>query len=332
MRLSLLLLLPVVLFVSSCEEEKPKATGSKTPARQTFVPVSKPLFSADSAYSFIANQVAFGPRVAGMASHAKCAEYLSSKMQSFGWKVQIQKATVTAFDGTELPIQNIISSFNPENSERILFFAHWDTRPFADRDDQDQTKPILGANDGASGVGVLMELARLIGNDSLKPAIGIDIIFFDAEDYGQPQGLMSNQNGETWCLGSQYWGKNPHVANYKAKYGILLDMVGAKNAVFPREGGSLRFNPKLVDQVWFLANKLGYGGYFINELAPGGITDDHVYVSTLAGIPSIDIIHYHPFKRDFGHFHHRHTDNMDVIHKPTLEAVGTTMLEVIYRE
>ena len=174
-------------FVSSlfitCSEDAPAPKPVQKVVSAPFTPVAKPVFSPDSAYEYIARQVEFGPRVAGMASHAACAKYLTSKMKSFGWEVQIQKTTVTAFDGNKLPIQNIISSFNPGNPERILLFAHWDTRPFADRDDKDQSKPILGANDGASGVGVLMELARLIGLDSLKPTIGIDIIFCKLNNY-----------------------------------------------------------------------------------------------------------------------------------------------------
>jgi Zn-dependent M28 family amino/carboxypeptidase len=212
-----------------------------------------------------------------------------------------------------------------------MLFAHWDTRPFADRDTQDKGKPILGANDGGSGVGVILELVRAIMQDSLKPKVGIDFVFFDVEDYGQVSGAMTPKSSNTWCLGSQYWGSNLPDDFIKPKYGILLDMVGAKNAVFPRETESLKYNASLVSTVWFLAENLGYGKYFIQDVA-GGITDDHGPVSVLAGIPSIDIIHYDPTKRDFGHFHHRHSDNMDVIDRSTLKAVGETMLEVIYRE
>lgn len=333
MKKSFIIFLMAIGLAYSCSEDKQRsANKAKSKPQTSFTPVSRPASNGDSAYKYVEKQVSFGPRVPGMKSHSECADYLRNKMASFGWSVQTQRAEVKSFDGKTLPIQNIISTWNKSAQVRILLFAHWDTRPFADRDDSEKSKPIMGANDGASGVAVLMDIARVIGLDSIKPNVGIDIIFFDAEDYGQPSGLMGGQKGETWCLGSQYWGNNLHEEGYKAEYGILLDMVGASNAVFPREAGSLRYNPQLVDKVWYYANNLGYNNYFINEIAYGGVLDDHVYVSTLAKIPAIDIIHYDPIKKDFGPFHHRHTDDLSIIDPKTLEAVGNVVLETIYRE
>ena len=214
-----------------------------------------------------------------------------------------------------------------------MLFAHWDTRPFADRDTKDKAKPIDGANDGASGVGVLLEVARLLQQN--QTSIGVDIIFFDAEDYGSTAASIIGQNSANdWCLGTQYWAKNPPIANYHPRYGILLDMVGASNAIFPKDYYSMYYAPHIVNKVWGKARDLGYGAYFsdIELTQRGAITDDHVYVNELAKIPAIDIIHYDPTTYDFGSFHHRHTDNMDIIDKKTLKAVGQTILEVVYSE
>lgn len=330
--LSLFSLISVLLFFG-CAEEPEKRKKTPPPAKtQQFQPVEKPNFSADSAYSFVAKQVEFGPRVPGSKAHEKAANYFKTKMSEWNWDTEIQLGEATTFNGKNIEIKNIIARFDTSNKNRVLLMAHWDSRPFADRDDSRKNEAIDGANDGASGVGVLMEIARAINSSELKPRVGIDIIFFDAEDYGQPSSMMGGQTGDTWCLGSQYWAKNLSPDYTKPKYGILLDMVGAKNAVFPKEGVSMKYNPQLVNNVWYLANKLGYGKFFIQEEARGGITDDHLYVNKLAGIPSIDIIHYNPYKSDFGNFHHKHADDLSIIDKKTLHVVGEVVLEVVYRE
>ena len=319
----------VVFF--SCDtppEEKKEAIKRETPVAVNKIPT--PDFNADSAYVYIQNQVDFGPRVPNSKAHAECAEFLAAKLRSFNLDVTIQEGEVIAFDNNILKLKNIIAAYKPELDKRILLFAHWDTRPFADKDTKDQNKPIDGANDGGSGVGVLFEIARQLS--LFPPNIGVDIILFDAEDYGQPEGTMMQRKPDTWCLGSQFWAKNPHRENYSARYGILLDMVGAKNATFTMEGTSMQYAPFVVKKVWGAAEKLGYSEYFINKKTDG-ITDDHFYVNTIAGIPSIDIIQYDPSTpSSFGTYHHTHRDNMDIIDKNTLKAVGQTLLEVIYAE
>lgn len=327
--------LPIMAFVilfSSCEDEPKRKLKTRERAQVAFKSIDRPQIDANLAYDYVKKQVDFGPRVPGTKEHKACAEYLENELNSIGWVTEVQSGRVTTFDGNNLPIYNITGRFNPENPNRIMLFAHWDSRPFADRDNYDQKKAILGANDGASGVGVLLAIAKAISADSLKPTVGIDIVFFDAEDYGKPSGTLGGHESNTWCLGSQYWANNLPDNFVAPKYGVLLDMVGASDAVFPREGGSRKYNPSLVDKVWYLGQKLGYGQFFIDDIAYGGVTDDHVYVTELAKIPSIDIIHYNPIIRDFGHFHHKHADNMDVIDSATLYAVGETMLELIYRE
>lgn len=325
---TLLLLVAVGLcgFLSCNNKSAHKNTTTKESA-QVFIPS----FSADSAYNYIQNQVDFGYRIPNTKEHQACAQYLAETLTRFGASVTEQRVDLTAFDGTVLNAVNIIASFEPEKKNRLLLFAHWDTRPWADNDPDknNHKKPVLGANDGASGAGVLLEIARLLGQHPTE--VGIDIILFDAEDYGVPSQL-GHANENSWCLGSQYWARNPHIKGYRAKYGILLDMVGAKGAVFYREQVSEYFAKDIVDKVWSKAQNLGFGNYFVNR-SGGMITDDHLYVNQLIGIPSINIIQYDPNTvTGFGDFWHTVNDTMENIDKSTLNAVGTTVLNVIYNE
>ena len=291
-----------------------------------------PSFNADSAYAFIDRQVSFGYRVPNMPGHKACGDYLAAELKRFGAQVYEQEMTLTAYDGTKLDCRNIIGSFNPEQEKRILLFAHWDTRPYSDEDPNpvNHRKPIDGADDGASGVGVLLEIARQIGMKT--PNIGIDIAFFDAEDYGVPE-FAKEQYGntsDTWCLGSRFWGRNPHKPGYKAQFGILLDMVGARDAVFYKEYISMRYAARYVDEVWEKARNLGYGKYFINANG-GAITDDHEAVIEETGIPCLDIINYDPNTEEGFRAHwHTQNDNMNVIDRDVLKAVGQTVMETIY--
>jgi|LSQX01.1.fsa_nt_gb Zn-dependent M28 family amino/carboxypeptidase len=324
-------ILVFILVLSSCSKTTKSANQTDRKIEQNY-DVEVPVFSSDSAYSFVQKQVDFGPRVPNTKEHAACAEFLAEKLAQFGAEVTVQKADVRAFDGTILKAKNIIGSYNTDNETRILLFAHWDTRPWADYDanPDNHNTPILGANDGGSGVGVLLEAARQFGLK--KPEVGIDIIFFDAEDYGAPDKFANQNTADSWCLGSQYWARNKHIPNYRAKYGILLDMVGASNAKFYREQISDYYAKYVVDKVWDKAAKLGFSNYFINQ--PGKtITDDHLYINQLAGIPSIDIIHQELHSETgFGSFWHTVNDTMDGIDKNTLNAVGTTLLHVVYNE
>lgn len=291
-----------------------------------------PSFNADSAYAYIDRQVAFGYRVPNMPGHKACGDYLAAELKRFGAQVYEQEMTLTAYDGTKLDCRNIIGSFNPEQEKRILLFAHWDTRPYSDEDPNpaNYRKPIDGADDGASGVGVLLEIARQIGMKT--PNIGIDIAFFDAEDYGVPE-FAKEQYGntsDTWCLGSRFWGRNPHKPGYKAQFGILLDMVGARDAVFYKEYISMRYAARYVDEVWEKARNLGYGKYFINANG-GAITDDHEAVIEETSIPCLDIINYDPNTEEGFRTHwHTQNDNMNVIDRDVLKAVGQTVIEIIY--
>lgn len=311
-------------------------TGSKQaqiPEDSTLETNKTPRFNADSAYAYIAGQVAFGPRVPNSEAHKKCGDYLVGLLKEHGALVSEQCDVVDAFDGTPLNMRNIVGSYQPENRKRVLLCAHWDCRPWADNDPDKRNHhtPVDGANDGASGVGVLLEVARQIG--LLQPKIGVDIIFFDVEDYGVPQFMPETDSEGSWCLGSQYWARTPHVPGYNARFGILLDMVGGKNATFYKEGFSEEYASAIIDKVWEKAHTLGYGKFFPKQLG-GYVTDDHLPVNRIARIPCIDII---PMMTDselstFGDTWHTINDNMQHIDRNTLQAVGQTVLEVIYNE
>lgn len=299
--------------------------------------ITVPSFNSDTAYYFIQKQVDFGPRVPNTDAHKVCGDYLVQEFTSYGATVTQQDFSFQAYNGTVLYLKNIIAAYNPKAKKRILLAAHWDTRPFADKDLTDKYAPFDGANDGGSGVGVLLEVARIMSENE-KPNIGIDIILFDGEDYGEHEEVEKTplKNGLVqiwWCLGSQYWADNPHIPKYSAYYGILLDMVGARNARFFKEGGSMQFAPKVVKKVWDTARSLGYSNYFINTNSPG-IMDDHIFVNRDAKIPMIDIVEFTPNSRSyyFGDYHHTKKDNMSIIDKQTLQAVGETVLYTIYNE
>jgi Zn-dependent M28 family amino/carboxypeptidase len=293
-----------------------------------------PDFDADSAFNFVAKQVNFGARVPGTKAHEQCAKWLEQTISAFADEVIVQPFSARVWNGETRHGKNIIASFSPEKQSRILLAAHWDSRPTADYDPdpKNRNKPVPGANDGASGVGVLLEIARQLSIN--KPNIGIDIIFFDLEDHGTPDfaDFSLRQKPHTWALGAQHWSRNPHKFNYRANYGILLDMVGAKNPRFPREGYSMQFARSIVEKVWKTAQILGFGHAFVNDKS-GEILDDHFYVNTLAHIPMINIIHLEPnTQHNFFPQWHTVSDDLSIIDKTTLSIVGQVVLAQIYQE
>ena len=293
--------------------------------------VKVPKFDRDSAHFFVEKQVAFGPRLPNTEGHLACKDWLVNQFEKYGLSVKVQPFQAAAYTGAVLNGFNIIAQFNPTASKRILLGAHWDTRHIADSklNTERRDEPILGADDGGSGVGVLLEIARQL--QANPPDIGVDFVLFDAEDHGDDSG---DSKPETWCLGSQHWSKNLIPTGYRPKYGILLDMVGARNTKFPKEAVSMNFAPQVVNKVWKLGQDLGYGRLFTNETV-NGLTDDHYFVNTIAQIPMIDIIGMPKPQgtgNSFGRHWHTHDDNMEVIDIRTLRAVGQTVLAVIYRE
>lgn len=308
-----------------------KAEVSETEEIEKVQPVG-PDFNADSAYIYLQEQCDFGPRTMNSTAHDKCEKWIIQKFEQYGCKVTTQKATLNGYDGTPLRSTNIMASYNPEATTRIMFCAHWDCRPWADNDPDSTNwhKPIIAANDAASGVGVMIELARILKGSGLE--LGVDFICFDAEDYGTPQWFEGEDPGDTWALGAQYFANNL-PEGYAPRYGILLDMVGGVGAKFYREGMSMQYAPAIVKKVWNAAHQVGYGSYF--PKADGGmITDDHIPVNQTANIPCIDVIPYYPdcAQSSFGPTWHTIADNMDNIDKNTLKAVGQTMVQVLFTE
>ncbi len=325
MRILLALLTVITLFIA-CDSNPVQKTTKTT----TTTTVVTPQFSADSAYLFVKEQIDFGPRIPGSEPHTACANYLVAKLAQYCDTAFIQHFTATTFDTKQFASKNIIGSFHPEKTKRILLGAHWDTRPHADADPNPNNwdQPFDGANDGASGVGALIEIARQLAIK--QPEVGVDIIFFDIEDYGLPNG--SNEQGDWWGLGAQHWAKNTHRPKTDYQYGILLDMVGGFNPTFLREGFSDYYAPNIVAKVWKKAYELGYNQYFPNT--PGNpITDDHYYVNSIARIPMINIIHQdHSTGTGFVATWHTLEDNLQNIDANSLKIAGTTVLGVIYDE
>ena len=341
LRLPLAALASLVLL-TGCPEKKPVETADPGTTAQAKLPPA-PVFNADSAYAYTAKQVAFGPRVPNSKAHVATGNWLVDTFKSFGLKVLEQPFEAMTFDGTNIRARNIIAQYQPQAARRVAIFGHWDTRPFADgdKDPKKRKLPMDGASDGASAVAVALEIARTLSlqPDSLAPVVGVDFIFFDAEDWGYDAASQSDQKNQldesngnsSWCLGSQYWAKNLVPAGYKAEYGVLLDMVGAKGGQFTREGISRANARGPLDRIWNTAARLGYSDFFRFE-DTDSITDDHVYTNQ-AGIPTLDIYDNPPYGTDyFPAYHHATTDNMSIIDRKTMKAVGQTMLQVLYQE
>ena len=315
--------LVLALFLTACQNEPPSKPSEPKPN------ITVPKFNRDSAYVYLESQLAFGPRNPGSDGHKNCKDWMVRKFKSYGAEVIEQDFTAVIHTGDRYPSTNIIAQFNPEKKKRVILSAHWDTRYIAEQDPDNKKKeiPIPGADDGGSGVAVLLEIGRLLAENPID--LGIDIILWDAEDQGK---RGANQPTELWCLGSQYWSRNPHNKKYKASYGINLDMVGAKNPRFGKDDVSANYAGKVLNKVWSLAQRMGYSDMFVND-STGGITDDHYFVNTIAGIPMIDIINQpHGSKTGFVDHWHTHGDDINVIDKRSLFVVGQVVLATIYNE
>lgn len=306
-----------LLLVLGCEGNRHSAPP---PAAVSLPPLAKeqPIFSADSAYSNLERIMAFGPRIPGTATHKACGDWLKAELTRHGAKVYEQKGT---FRGT--PVRNIIASFGPDTAAgRVILSAHWDSRPWAERDPDSPQSPVPGANDGASGVAVLLELARLFAQKPLP--YPVDIIFWDSEDLGR------EHEPDSYCLGSQYWLSRPEPYPASAyAWGINLDMVGGRDATFLQEAHSRQYAPTLTATLWQVARQLGYERLFL-PLPGDPITDDPYYLSSRARIPMTNIIQRDPTGRGFFPEWHTTRDNLSVIDRGTLQAVGETLIAFLY--
>lgn len=298
-------------------------------------------FSADSAYTYIAQQLEFGARVPGTDEHKACGDWLTNELMRHGAQVKSQYGSMINYEGKSQTIRNVVAFVEGNTQDAILLCAHWDSRPWCDEEEfyEDRFEPVMGANDGASGVGVILEIVRQVSilksNGEFVPSL--QVVFFDCEDMGTPSHYTGLQRDDTWCLGSQYWAEdykqlrlNSSSSIPAIQYGILLDMVGDPSATFPKEYYSVMYANSVLERVWRVAAKLGYGRYFVQQGTYYPITDDHYYVNTIAGIPCIDIIDYKMnTETGFPEWWHTQHDDIQNINKQTLQAVGETVLTTI---
>lgn len=315
-----MLLLAAMTLIVSCATQGGKTSASVSASADNSVKQVK--FNADSAFGHVEKQCAFGPRVPGTDAHKACARYLEDYLRAHCDEVVVQRPTLTTFDNTRLEAVNLVGIINPQAERRILLVAHWDCRPWADSDPDPAkvNEPVMGANDGASGTAVLLELARVL--HAQKPEVGVDLLLTDVEDWG------AEDNEDSWALGTQYWVKNKHKEAYKPLFGILLDMVGAKGATFHREAFSDMYASNVVDEVWRVAAEQGFSQFFIDSMG-GGATDDHVCINK-GGIPCIDIVDMRTSTTGFYPGWHTTHDTVDQIDRATLQAVGQTIAALIY--
>jgi hypothetical protein len=309
-----------LLFVSllGCTGETPKRQEPQAPPSSQKQMIPK--FIGTNAFEYLKKQVAFGPRNPNSQGHKACLDYLETSLRQFADEVQLQPFTAQGYDGP-LALTNVIARFAPQAATRVLLCAHWDTRPRAEMDTNRARRhePILGANDGASGVAVLLEIASLLKKQ--PPSIGVDIVLFDGEDYGEEGDL------NRYFLGARHFAQQK-APDYNPRFGILLDMVGDKFLEISKEQHSLRYAPDIVNLVWSKAKELGYT-QFVDEVGEE-VNDDHVQLSN-AGIKTIDLIDFN-YPDPTNRFWHTHDDVPENCSAESLEAVGTVVAHVVYSQ
>ncbi|MGH7475478.1 MAG: M28 family peptidase [Longimicrobiales bacterium] len=310
---ALVLAMLAALAAASCGT----SNGSENGARTGRVSAPGPEFDAEAAFELLRRQVAFGPRVPGSAPHRAQLEWMVEYLRERADTVWVQAFTHRRPDGDTVPMANVVAGFRPDADARILLLAHWDTRPTADQDPDParRDQPIDGANDGASGTAVLLQLADVLSRHS--PPIGVDLLFTDGEDFGAHDEMY---------LGASYFAAN-QPPGYPPLYGILIDMVGDRDPLFPIESSSVYYAPEVVDRVWTLAEDIGYGRYFPRREA-GSVGDDHIPLNE-AGIRTIDIIDF-----EYGPNHrywHTHQDVIENTSPTGLKAVGQVLTALVFR-
>ncbi|MFZ1731931.1 MAG: M28 family peptidase [Bacteroidota bacterium] len=319
--ISAALLLLSILFAGCGSKEDQGSTMKSlfTP------PVSSPAFDAQRCFSLLEQQVAFGPRVPNSAAHARCLDFFIHFFDSLGVAVEQQTFDITGHQGEMLQLTNVIARFRPTAKERILLAAHWDSRPFADmeKDPDRALKPIPGANDGASGVAVLMHIAEIINAN--PPGTGVDIVLFDGEDYG------TEGDESMFCLGAKYYAASLE-STAGTSFGILLDLVGDRDAVFPKEGLSRQYAGDIQDMIWGEAARLGLTRF--SAQSHSSIIDDHIPLNTVAGIKTVDIIDAalvgHDKSSPRRQYWHTLGDTPEQCGPAALGDVGKLLLSIIY--
>lgn len=312
-----LLFITITLTIFGCSREKtPRA---EVPGERQVIKHQVPPFDKKRAFDDLTAQVAFGPRTAGSTAHDQCLNFLQVEMNKYADAVNLQTFDVAGYGNEHLRLTNVISSFNLQSPTRILLLAHWDSRPRADQDPDPakQKQGVPGANDGASGVAVLMEIARAL--KSSPPPVGVDMLFDDGEDYGK------EGDNDRYLLGTRYFAR--HLPDgFHPAFGILLDMVGDKQLEILREPNSMRDAPDIVDLVWSTARDLGV--YQFIESVQRPVLDDHLPLNE-AGIRTIDLIDFN-YPDATNRYWHTTQDTPDKCSPESLEAVGTVLLNVIF--
>ncbi len=310
----------LALLMPACSREQPQgdAKAQTTPDRNTMAAI--PDFSGARAFDLLLKQTSFGPRNPESQGHDACLQFLLGALRASADEVRTQEFTHIGYRDARIRLTNIIASFKPAAASRILLCAHWDTRPRAERDEDPSRRetPILGANDGASGVAVLLEIAALF--KKTPPPVGVDIVLFDGEDYGREGDV------DRYLLGSRYFAKVKAI-DYQPRFGVLLDMIGDANLEIPKEKKSVAYAPDVVDIVWSMAAQLGVT-QFSNDIGDE-ILDDHVPLNE-AGIKTIDLIDFN-YPDESHRYWHTHSDTPDHCSGESLEAVGKVLTHVVYR-
>lgn len=312
----------IALAISSCSKRTPLRLAGQAEQAQHIpqIPtVPLPQFDGNSAYTFLVKQTSFGPRNPNSNGHEDCLAYLQQQFSLYADSVDLQKFNIPGYNGSVLHLTNIIASFNLKAKTRVLLSAHWDTRPRADNEPGGPVdKPILGANDGASGVAVLLEMARDFKRN--PPPEGVDIILWDGEDYGKEGDL------DYYFLGSKYWAATKQFSYYPA-FAINLDMVGDKELTLPKEGNSVQYASDIVNLVWNTAAEIGVS-QFVDRIGDM-ISDDHLSLDNV-GIKAIDIIDF-AYPDQSNRYWHTLQDTPDKCSAESLSAVGRVLLQVLYR-
>lgn len=296
-----------LLLLAGCE-------GTQPPPRE---------FDGAAALRYVETQLGFGPRIPGAAGHARMAAWLDSLLRTRADSVLTDRWIHVSRQGDSLPMVNLLARFKPAATTRLLFLAHWDTRPRADGiTSRDSTLPVPGANDGASGVAVLLAMADALRK--LPPDIGVDLLFVDGEDYGS----FDAGADQDVLIGSRRYAE--HLPSGKPpRFAVLLDMIGDKDLRIPKEGFSVTAAPDAVETVWSIAARTGHGDVFVDEQGIS-LTDDHVPLQQ-AGLRAIDLIDftYGPSNGGGGAWHHSPDDTLDKVSAASLAVVGDVMMAVV---
>lgn len=291
-------LLSLVMLATACDTTTPE----------------RPAFDGAAALEYVREQLAFGPRIPGSEGHRQMGDWLVQELRQRADTVMEQTWTHVTVSGDSLPMRNVLARFRPDAAQRVLYAVHWDTRPISEKADPARRNiPVPGANDGGSGVALLLAIADQLREQ--PPTVGVDLLFFDGEDYG------NFDRDEDVLIGSRYFAQNLPEPGYNPMIGVVWDMIGDADLRIYQEGHSLRAAPEVVDRVWRTARELGYGDVFV-EYSQGAVTDDHVPLQQV-GLRVINVIDldYPP--------HHTPDDTIDRVSATSLQIVGEVAMAVV---